>query len=93
MFTRAKEPTLLDDVIERSLNGLMSSPVDSEEYALILERVTKLHKLKQEEASSGFSKDALLSAGASLLGILMIINHEHLHPITTRAMGMVPKPK
>lgn len=92
MFARAKNQTRLENAIDFAIIELERHPVDSEEYATVLERVTKLHKLKQEETSP-VSKDTLIIAATNILGILLIINHEYLHPITTRAMGMVIKPR
>lgn len=93
MFTRAKDKTRLEHAIDFATIELERYAVDSEEYATILERVTRLHKLKQEETASGVSKDTLVIVGANLLGILLIIRHEHVNVITSRAMGMIVKPK
>lgn len=39
------------------------------------------------------SPDTLVSAGASLAGIFMILSYEHIAPITTKALSFVTKAK
>lgn len=92
MFTRAKSPTLLETQIDKALQELDNHEVVSEEYAVVLERVSKLHKMKEDETSR-VSKDTILVTTANLLGIMMIIRHEHVNVITSRAMSLVQKLK
>jgi len=39
------------------------------------------------------SRDTLAVIGANLLGILMIIKHENVNVITSRAMGLILSPR
>ena len=91
MFWR--EPTLLEREFERALRELSKHEVGSQEYAKTLKMVVDLHRLKEVEKPSPMSKDTVITVGANLMSILMIIHHEHLNPITTRALGLVLKPK
>lgn len=93
MFGKFREPTELDKVIARATRSLDDHPVESDEYAQILEILSKLHKLKDAERQKQVSNDTLILAGTNLLGILMVIRHEHINVITSRAMGMIQKPK
>lgn len=93
MFGKFREPTQLDKAIARATRELDSHPVESDEYAQILEILSKLHKLKDAERQKQVSNDTLILAGTNLLGILMVIRHEHINVITSRAMGMIQKPK
>jgi hypothetical protein len=65
----------------------------SEEYVKILDQLVRLHEMKQAEKPRQVSPDTLVLAGANLIGILLIINHERLHPLTTRAMNMAVTPR
>lgn len=93
MFTRKREPTLLENAMEKALRELDGYSIGSGDYTKTLDQVIKLHKMIEDEKSSAVSKDTLAIVAANLLGIVMIIQHEHLHPITSRAMNLVIKPR
>lgn len=93
MFTLKldREPTTLDKVIELALAELEQISPDSEQYATVVNQVVKLHALKTNDSPKRVSPDALVSAAASLLGILLIVNFERVHVVTTKALGILPK--
>lgn len=93
MFNLPKPKSKLDQAIDDALFTLMSHPATSEEYATIVERVAKLHKLKEIESPQRVSPDTLLTVGANLAGIMMIIHHERLNVVTSKALSFVMKPK
>jgi hypothetical protein len=93
MFPFAKEPTKLDNAIDRALSRLSDQEVGSEEYVKTLEAVTKLHKMKEDETPNRLSKDTLAIVSANLLGIMLIIRHEHVNVVTSKAMGLVIRPR
>jgi threonine dehydrogenase-like Zn-dependent dehydrogenase len=93
MFTKNETQSKLDAEIQALLDKLDSiTDKTSDDYAAILERVSKLHKLKAEEKPKRISADTALVVGANLVGILMIIHHEHAHAITSKAFGQILKP-
>jgi hypothetical protein len=79
--------------LDRTLRELNNHPIGSDEYVRTMDAVIKLHKLREEEKPKSVSKDTLLIVSANLLGILLILQYEHLHPITTKAMSFVLKPR
>lgn len=83
----------LENEIARASTELAAKPFDSEEYDTQLERISKLYKIKADGANDRISKETALVVGANILGILLIIRHEHVNVITSRAMGMLTKPK
>jgi hypothetical protein len=93
MFARAKKPTQLEEAIDKAMQSLDSYGASSEEYAQILDQVAKLHKIKLDEQPDRVSMDTLAVISANLLGIMLIIRHEHVNVITSRAMNLVIKPK
>jgi hypothetical protein len=84
-----KEPTQLERAIDRAMNALDKEEITSEDYATILSHISTLHKMREAEKPSRVSKDTLLITGANLLGIVLIIRHEHVNVITSRAMQLV----
>lgn len=97
MFQKSPPPyyrRLLEEELERAIACLKTALTDSEEYVKMLATVERLHTmLDQENRSNPVSKDTLAVVGANLLGILMIIKHEHINVITSRAMNMVLRPR
>ena len=92
MFS-TREPTHLEIEVDRAVRELKNHPIGSEEYVKTLDSIVKLHKMKEEEKPKFVSRDTLVLVGANLLGIMMIIRHEHMNVITSRAMNMVIKPR
>lgn len=95
MFTNKTpvEPTVLEKQIEKALLELDGHEADSPEYKLIVEQIEKLHKLKDpvREPKKRISPDALLMVGGNLAGILLILQHERVHVVTSKALGFVLK--
>lgn len=91
-FNRTPNPhhVALDEAIARVMNEMSKKPVDSEDYEASSEQLIKLMKLKKEVNPSWRpSPDALLGAAGSVLSILVILNFERAHAITTKAMSFV----
>lgn len=82
-----------DPEIARLLAELKNQEPNSEKYGTTLDRLTKVHKMKADECRDRVRLDTLVTSGASLIGILLILNHEQLHPITSKAFGIMPRPK
>lgn len=89
------EPTSLEIEEARLFSELKKWDVETEEYAKVLDRLSDLHEIKRrfENGSRRVSPDALVSAGASLGGILLIMNYERLHVISSKAIQLLIKPR
>jgi hypothetical protein len=85
--------TPLENAANKALLDLNNHAIGSEEYQKSLDALIKLHKLKEEEKPSSVSKDTLVVVAANLLGLLMVIKHERVNVITSRAFGMLLRPK
>lgn len=87
---KTSNPITIDTVI-RDLETYMLKVIrpDSEEYAKNVDLLAKLYKMKEANASRRVSPDALLSAGVSILSVLLILNHERLGVVTSKAMSFV----
>jgi uncharacterized Rossmann fold enzyme len=88
-----KELTGLELAYDQAVRELLFTQAGSEEYAKTLEHVAKIHGLLREEKSTRVSRDTLAVIGANLLGILMIIKHENVNVVTSRAMGLLMQAK
>jgi hypothetical protein len=91
-MSRFRDSSPLELAFDRAIRDLKNYDMASEEYAQTLEVAIKLHKMIEIEKSSYVSKDVMASVGANLLGIFMIIKHEHVNVITSRAMNLIMKP-
>jgi hypothetical protein len=89
------KPSALEDAIERLLAEMNSTDPISDEYGKLVERLDKLHKMKvsEKDPRSRVSADAILTVGANLAGIVLILGFERAHIITSKALGFVLKSK
>lgn len=91
MFQRSGTNPKLQMAVDRALVELVKHPVTSKEYTETLDKLSKLHKMKEEETPSSVSPDTLLTVAANLIGIAIIVRHEHLNVITSKALGFVKR--
>jgi hypothetical protein len=95
MFTRKENPAykrLLESELEYSLKSLRAQTIGSEEHKKIMDAAVTLHGLMDEDPP-GVSKDTLTLVAGNLLGILLIIKHEHVNVITSKALGLILRPR
>lgn len=88
-FKKDKEPSPLDVAIASCYEKMAQLNETDEEYAKIADQLVKLHGLKMNEKSSRVSPDTTAKIAANIVGILLIIRHEHLNVITSKAMEQV----
>jgi uncharacterized protein (DUF342 family) len=94
MFIKSRIEAKLDEEIISLLSKLDETPdKNSEEYASLVERVSKLHKLKVEERPKPMSKDTALAVAANIFGILWIAGFERENVITSKALSFVLRPR
>lgn len=94
MFTkeRPKHQLLLEDELVQQLKLLRTHVSGSDEFVRTLTYVERLHQLMDKKPSS-VSNDTWATIGANLLGIVLIIKHEHVNVITSKAMSFIPRLK
>lgn len=86
-----KPKSRLEIEIDRCTLALKDHEPNSKEYHTVLARLDQLHKIRQETRPDRLSWNTGVNAGVNLLGILMIIHHERLAVITTKALPFVKK--
>lgn len=86
-----KTPSLYEVAEEEALKYMLEEHLPgSPEYKAVLDDIKTLHSLNQKKRWVP-SPDAVLSACASVSGILLILNYEQLHPVVSKAVGFVSK--
>lgn len=92
MFMKDKKESNTDLALNRAYADLSLNNPDSDEYAVILDQIVKLHELQVAETPKPVSRDTLAMIAAQLAAVVIIVTYEHTHVITTKALGFVPKP-
>lgn len=91
MFGKDKEPDPLRGAYDKALLKLNEQTVGSQEYVKSLEAVIKLHGMLEKSSRERANWNTILTVGANLTGILLIIRHEHVNVIASKAMNQVIK--
>ena len=96
MFSPKEKPRhqrMLESELDRALTRLKTEMPNSEDYTKMLSLVERLHELLDKETPDVVSKNTLLIVGGNLLGIILILKHENLNVITSRAINFVLRPR
>ena len=91
--TLTTKTDVLEDVIRAALKQLIDEPLGTDEYDRKVDQIAKLYELKKHNASERVSKDTLYTVVGNLTGILLILNYERMHVVTSKAVGFVMKPR
>jgi hypothetical protein len=89
---RSKADMLLEGEIESVLRHLSVSGVDSADYQKGLNHLTKLYELKGEKPDR-VKKDTMALIVGNLAGIVLILKHERMDIITSKALSFVMRAK
>ena len=91
MFTKDKNIAGIETVIGLVTEELTKTKPGTPEFDKISEQLDRLNKIASSRKSDPVSKDGLLAVLANITGIALIINHERLNVITTKAIGFIAK--
>jgi hypothetical protein len=89
---RKKSTSWIDEEIVRVRSAMRLHEVASEEWKLCLLALNDLTRMDTEK-NPPVSRDVLAGIGANLLGIFMIIKHESVNVISSKALSFVIKSK
>ena len=89
------------DKLERTIDGEINHVLDTmsnmkhitEEYEIAAKALKLLCEARSKPAANRLSAETLVTVTANLLGIMLIIKHEQFNVMTSRAMGLIIKPK
>lgn len=87
------KPVSLQDLIDLVQTQMLVEGADSERFREMGDELERLYAMKKSNRSSRVSPDALLAVAGNLLGIGLILQHERLHIVTSKALGFVMKNK
>lgn len=85
------EKSSLDEAIEDVLEAMKMHTPQTDTYAKMVDQLVKIHSLKQNEKPSKVSRDVMLTVGANLFGIMLIVGHERANVVTSKALMFVKK--
>lgn len=89
---RRKSEIKLQLALDIAINNLLNCEPDTKEWKDCLDDVNTIGKLLGDKPKPVDLNTVILSA-TNLAGILLIINHERLNVITTKALGFILKPR
>ena len=80
---------MLEEEYIRVLAVLPMHQADTQEYVKILTSAERVYEMMDNRKPSPVSRETLITVGANILGILLIIKHEDVNVITSKALGFV----
>ena len=91
-----KKTDVVVEHLDREINALLLEmyPMNKKtdpEYPAMVEQLTKLWALKENSTPQRVSADVKATIAANLVGILLIVRHENVNVITSKALGFVQK--
>ena len=86
-----KEKTMLEKEIEAILLDMKDMDLNSDEYEVALNHLSQLYEIKMKEKKWNVSPDTMAVVVANLLGIILILKHEEMNIITSKALSFVMK--
>lgn len=90
MFTTEPKPKSgLEKAIDKLLLEMSELHADDDKYAQMVKQLTKLHKLKENEKPKRVDPNTLMTVFANVAAVLVVVNHERAHVITTKALQFV----
>jgi hypothetical protein len=90
MQTKPKKKTI-DDEVEHVLAYLATANAGSKEYKVAVENLKELCEARSKKPARLIELEPVIAAATGIFQILLIMNHERLHVIATKALGYVVK--
>lgn len=93
MFTKKSQNNAgLEKAIDELQSELSQTTMrDSEKYTALVEQLKALYALKDLDRPKRVSPDTWAIIAANLAGIVLVIGHERVNVISTKALSFVPK--
>lgn len=92
-FPSFKKPTPIDTEIDMVLKEMRSAGVKSDDYAVLMTKLERLHELKAKERKERVSRDTMALVLGNLAGIVLIVAYEQKHVITSKGFTQIIRPK
>jgi len=93
MFTAKPrdEESGLKKAIDEVIREMARRSSDSDEYAKMVDQLSKLYSLKEIDSPGRVSPDTLAIVIGNLIGIILIVGHERTNVVTSKALSFVMK--
>jgi len=75
--------------VEHILNSMKEMSICSEEYGVAVKNLQGVCQARSFKTSSWIDPEAVLIALTNIVGIIMILKHENLNVITTKALSLI----
>ena len=89
MKLNLKKKSKLENAIDSILDDMSKFDANSDEYSDMATNLEKLLKAKSYEKQKNISPDTIALVAANLIGIVLILKHEKVDIITSKALGFV----
>jgi len=83
--------TQFDTEIDRVIEIMSKMNPALKEYKDVAEAVKLLSEARSKKNAFPLDPDVLVSAGLNLIGVILILQYENLHVVTSRAMNYLKK--
>lgn len=93
IFRKRNKEDELQEVIDELIQELKLHDTYSDEYTKAVDNLVKLDDVHRHKKLNHPSSDVLFTAGANLVGILLILNHEKANVITSKAVSLLLRPR
>lgn len=85
--------TKLEKVTENLLDEMLENGPDEEGYSANLDRLVKLHAVRQSNGRTLLNPNNMALVAGNLLGILIIVAYEQKNVLTSKAQNLLLKSK
>jgi hypothetical protein len=91
-WEKPKYQRQIESELERALRALSTEIIFGEEYGKTLGCVERLYEMVDKDKPPTVSKDVWATVAANLIGIILVIKHENVNVITSKAFNLVTRP-
>lgn len=92
IFAKKDKRSKLEKEIDEVVLMMSTLAPEAEEYQKMAEVLDKLMKANSYKTSKpGIDPNTVLLIVGNILGILLVLNYEQLHCVTSKALGMIQK--
>lgn len=88
-----RKPNLFDDEVNRVLTIMSTMQPESKEYRSAAEALSMVCEARKVKPTPPVSPDVVVSVVANLIGIVLILKHEDLNVITSKAVSFIYRAK
>lgn len=90
MFDRKPAVDLdLEKAIASAYVDLNGYTAETDEYAKIVDHIVKLEAIRDSQRPDRLKLDTVVASATNLVGILLIVNHEYVGVVTSKAMAFI----